>query len=167
MALVCPSARANDEIRIHGPYSRLEAYITDFMKPISKTQAYKKRLKVAMRLIPVIVEQSQKVNIDPLLVGVIISFESSWDPNAKGKKGECGYMQIMPGHKKHKNIDICDPETNIRTGIEWLNQCFRDCSGNVPGALTRYGTGGACRPIARFVKWRLRAYRAAVKRYRE
>lgn len=160
LILLCPPAQADN-------MAELTASITDFMKPISKTRPYKKRLELALKLIPTIIEQCWAHMIDPLLVvSAIIPFESSWDPGALGERGECGYMQIMPGNKSHTGEDICDPRVNISLGVEMLANSLRAC-GTLPGALSYYGTGKECLPIARFVKYRLRAYKRAVKRFRK
>lgn len=143
----------------------LEAYVTDFLKPISKTRVYKKRLAFALELIPSVVTHAKLQGIDPLLVAVIISFESSWDFTAVGKLGERGLMQTHG--RAAKGFDMADPVQQVAAGCAHLARALEFCKGDVPGALSRYGTGDGCRPLARFVKWRLKAYRRAVKRYRK
>jgi soluble lytic murein transglycosylase-like protein len=143
----------------------LEAYVIDFLKPISKTRVYKKRLRDALRLIPSVVTHAKLQGIDPLLVAVIISYESSWDFTAVGKLGEKGLMQTHG--RASRGFDMTDPVQQIAAGCAHLARALEFCKGDLPGALSRYGTGGGCRPVARFVKLRLRAYRKAVKRYRK
>jgi len=143
----------------------LRAYITDFMRPISKTRVYKKRLAAALNLVPVVIEHSKAQKIDPLLVAVIISYESSWDFTAVGKLGERGLMQTHG--RAARGFDMTDPAQQIAAGCAHLARALRDCQGDLSGALSRYGTGGECRPVARFVKWRLQAYQRAVRRYRK
>ena len=143
----------------------LRAYITDFMQPISKTRIYKRRLKAALELVPVVVTHARLQEIDPLLVAVVISFESSWDFTAVGKLGERGLMQLHG--PPTRGFDMSDPVQQIAAGCAHLARALEFCKGDLPGALSRYGTGGECRPVARFVKWRLRAYQRAVRKYRE
>jgi len=145
--------------------AELEAYITDFLKPISKTRVYKKRLAAALALVPTVITHAKLQEIDPLLVAVMISSESSWDFTAVGKLGERGLMQTHG--RAAKGFDMADPVQQIAAGCAHLARALEFCKGDLPGALTRYGTGGKCRPVARFVAWRLRDYQKAVKRYRE
>ena len=158
LTLCAPVAQADDK-------AELEAYVTDFLEPISKTRVYKKRLAGALRLIPSVITHAKLQGLDPLLVAVIISYESSWDFTAVGKLGERGLMQTHG--RAAKGFDMTDPVQQIAAGCAHLARALEFCKGDVPGALTRYGTGGACRPLARFVKWRLKAYKRAVKRYRK
>jgi soluble lytic murein transglycosylase-like protein len=149
-----------------GHEAELTAYVEDFLKPISRTREYRHRMKAARKIIPVIVEQSWAHNVDPLLAAVIISFESSWEPSVMGAKGDTGYMQVMPGRKRHKGEDLKDPKVNISAGVEVLSECIKDCPNDLEGALSRYGTGGACRPLAGFVGRRMKEYKKALKKYR-
>ena len=157
--LFMPADTRADEAEI------LRIYITDFLQPISKTRSYRKRLAVALKLVPSIIAHARLQEIDPLLVAVIISAESSWDFAAVGKLGERGLMQTHG--RASRGFDMSDPVQQIAAGCAHLARALKFCKGDLPGALTRYSTGGECRPIASFVSWRLRAYKRAVKKYRE
>jgi soluble lytic murein transglycosylase-like protein len=169
LSLLCLPVRAGSSspVRAGGQAyeAELKAYVTDFLQPISKTRVYKKRLKRALGYIPVIVTHAKLQELDPLLVAVMVSFESAWDFEAVGKIGERGLMQTH--RHASKGFDMQDPAQQIAAGCAHLARAVRHCKGDLPGALSRYGTGKGCRPLARFVKRRLKAYRAAVKRYRK
>jgi soluble lytic murein transglycosylase-like protein len=55
--------------------------------------------------------------IEPSLVRAIIFVESSNNPNAVGRDGEVGLMQLHP--KWHPNVSF-DPKENIKLGIKYL-----------------------------------------------
>lgn len=79
---------------------------------------------------PLIQEMSQKYDIDPNLVAIIMTIESGGNPQARSGVGAEGLMQIMPGtakdiSQKHlknpvKTYDILDPRTNIEFGTAYL-----------------------------------------------
>ncbi len=79
-----------------------------------------------------IADSAKKYYIDPLLLKAVIWHESKFDPNALGKKGEIGLMQIRPEHgaasdwaEKNKVELPCPgllarPELNIEIGAWYL-----------------------------------------------
>jgi hypothetical protein len=103
--------------------------------------------------------------IDPLLVGIIISLESSWIPSAIGSKTEQGLMQVHPSNAR--DLDLRHPDDQIQAGCRLLRKCFDRCKGHTLRALNCYGTkGGKCRPALSFAKRRLRIYKRAISQFR-
>ena len=109
---------------------------------------YHVRKAKAKSYIPLIEKYAAYYQLDPLLIGVVISFESSWRADARGQKDEQGLMQI-------KNIRIRSIKQNIRVGARILRQELNRC-GTLLQALNAYQTG-RCKPI----HWRAR------RRYKE
>jgi hypothetical protein len=170
LSLLCLPVRAGSSspVRAGGRAyeAELRADIDEHLKAISGSRVYKKRLRMAQSLVPVVLEQSWAHSVDPLLVNSVIKKESSWNVKAEGKKGERGLMQIMPGHKNLAGLDLFDGRVNISAGVEILGNCVRECE-TLPEALSFYITGNGCQPVIRAAKRRAKAYRADVKRYRK
>jgi soluble lytic murein transglycosylase-like protein len=152
-------------------------YITEFMSPISRTRQYRRRYPAALKYIPIIldlVEADMERHfpehdpLDPLIIAVIIAYESSWDHTVIGKLGERGYMQIHGEVALYgfEEADLDDPVIQLDAGIRHWRRAVNRCPGDLRGALTLYGTGKRCRPYADFVKWRWRAYQKALESFR-
>lgn len=139
------------------PIKELSGFITDFLK------LYPKRQQIALSYIPTIVAECGE-DIDPLLIAVLISIESSWKFKAKGRLNEQGLMQIMP--KYGKKFQLNDPHEQIRAGIDHFRQTLKLCNGDIKDAINAYGSG-KCKPHYQFLKWRWKWYQRAIKKYRK
>lgn len=155
----------------------LRRYITDFLSPIKRSKQYRRRYPAALKYIPVIldlVEADMELHfpehdpLDPLLIGVIIAYESSWDYEVIGKLGEVGYMQVhgqiaMGGFEAEA---LANPHNQLSAGILHWRRAVNSCPGDLRGALTMYQTGKRCRPYVGSVKWRWRSYQKALQLFR-
>jgi hypothetical protein len=105
-------------------------------------------------LAPLIQKASAQTGIPVPVLTAQIKQESGFNPNAVGKAGEIGLMQIMPSTAKQpgfgmQGIDpaaLRDPETNIMFGANYLKARggkvdYNDQS-NVAKALAAYNGGG-------------------------
>jgi len=135
----------------------LQAYISDYL------ELYPNRQKEAMTYIPTIIVECED-KIDPLLIAVMISRESSWDYKAQGKLGEVGLLQIMPRYAK--GFDLADPHEQIRAGVRHLKRALTMCHGHIKDALNAMGCG-KCGPHKPFLAWRWHEYERAIRRYRK
>jgi soluble lytic murein transglycosylase-like protein len=143
----------------------LTAYITDFLsRKIGKKSVplYPKRLRASLSYIPTIIAECGE-DIDPLLIAIIVSRESSWRAGIPGHLGEHGLMQIMPRYAKGYRLD--DPLEQIRAGIDHFREALEMCNWNVKDAMNAYGCG-QCKPHYKFLKRRWRYYQRMKKRYR-
>ena len=136
------------------PVVEVDMYLRDFLKGTPKY-----RYKRAKKFIPFVVEYSEKNDIDPLLLSVIISKESSWLPGVTGKKNEKGLTQVHG--LAAKGHDVSKPEYQIEAGAIWLRKCIDWCDGDLLGGLSIYQTGYSCRTY-RGAKQRLKIYNKAV-----
>jgi soluble lytic murein transglycosylase-like protein len=84
----------------------------------------------------------------------LIERESSFNPNAIGKIGEVGLLQVLPSSAGMTRAELLDPETNIRVGVLLLKR-LRAKFGDVALALVAYGTGEYS-PAVRGVKYVLK-----------
>lgn len=99
----------------------------------------------------IVIEESHKNELDPLLVAAVIWTESGFREEAESAKGAKGLMQIMPGtafwvaEKKdwHEfSIEkLCKPEVNIAIGTWYLGNLLQSFNGNRYVALAAYNGG--------------------------
>lgn len=98
-----------------------------------------------------IVAESRKADIDPLLVTAVVRTESMFRHKAVSHRGAKGLMQLMPstGHyvSKLSKIELRnsehlhDPETNIKLGIWYLKYLNEKFKGNQERVLVAYNWG--------------------------
>ncbi len=102
-----------------------------------------------------LIKKSAKLyNVDQNLVKAVIKQESQFDPNARGKHGEVGLMQItipvVKDWEKEKKWEIVSkgvlfvPEINIEIGTWYLGKALSQWSDNkdqVVFALAQYNAG--------------------------
>jgi len=89
-------------------------------------------------------------SIDPYLVLSIIRVESGFNPNAVSNKEARGLMQVRDAtfadvsdmfSDTSKNIDLYNPETNIKIGIAYFKKLVNKYDGNYYIALLAYNAG--------------------------
>lgn len=96
-----------------------------------------------------IITYSKLYNLDPALVASLINEESSFDSTATSSRGAVGLMQLMPQTAKYvcdlisedyENINLLDPETNIRIGCHYLAYLTEKFD-NTTSVLCAYNAG--------------------------
>ena len=82
------------------------------------------------------------------MVDAVISMESGYRPNARGRHGEIGLMQIKPATARMvrsltgvKGGALSNPRTNLRIGMAYLNWCRKKAGGNVAATIGCYNAG--------------------------
>ncbi|MFO1530349.1 MAG: lytic transglycosylase domain-containing protein [Kiritimatiellia bacterium] len=111
-------------------------------------------VRKAHALDELIVRVSRANGMDPRLVSAVIWKESRFNPQAKGKAGEVGLMQVMPvtgmewagtqGVEGFTPERLFDPETNLRAGVWYLRKAVDEWSTKdnpLPYALAQYNAG--------------------------
>jgi soluble lytic murein transglycosylase len=106
------------------------------------------------RFDPEIMAAARKYQIEPALVKAVIWQESKFNPNAQGKAGEIGLMQIREeaafewadAEKIHpfEHREIFDPKKNIEAGTFYLSQLvkrYKNTDNPLPYALADYNAG--------------------------
>jgi soluble lytic murein transglycosylase len=98
--------------------------------------------------VKVIEEQSQKHDLNPLLVTALIRQESRFEPEIHSKAGAVGLMQMMPKtgawaaeHLNLKQYALENPNDNIRIGTWFLDQIHRTFKNNSLLAVASYNAG--------------------------
>lgn len=138
----------------------VEDYISWFHQDVS--EARKNR---ALKYAPYVLHYSEQYNVDPLLVAVIISCESSWIPTKVGDRASQGLMQVQ-WWKAKRGFDMSKPEDQIHAGVKHLRHCFDLCDNRLKCAVHLYATGN------KRVTWsglnrRIRLYNEAIARHRK
>ena len=99
---------------------------------------------------PLVIEKSQKYDLEPALVSAIIQVESSWYPASVSSAGACGLMQVIPkwNPKPDGTLYTCDelkdPEIGIEAGTKALRWWMDQSHGNLELALCSYNAGFTC-----------------------
>jgi hypothetical protein len=104
-----------------------------------------------VELTAMIVSESLKAELDPLLVASVIRTESAFDPKAISPVGAQGLMQIMPATKIFiENMEAIDPSNrksifspryNVKLGVAYIKYLRELYSGNTSLALMAYNWG--------------------------
>ncbi len=103
------------------------------------------------KLAEVILEESNKHDVDPMLILALIETESTFRRWARSRKGARGLMQIRPfvGRSLAKelnlpwkgNATLYDPYTNIQLGTYYFSKLLNNFDKNIDVALTAYNYG--------------------------
>jgi hypothetical protein len=151
---------SQDAIKKHVTHDEVTRFVKWVFKDMN--QMY---FRKAVKHIPVVVEESQKLDIDPLLTAVVITYESGWRDNvtSTSKYKEKGLMQVHGVAARSFNIKTSKGQ--IQAGTNWLKKCYNTC-GSWRKALNCYQTSGKCNAKIRGAKLRWQAYQHAIKRYR-
>lgn len=70
----------------------------------------------------------------------VVEVESKWNPNAIGKHGEIGLMQIRPQYASVSRHELFDPVKNLKEGMRILSNKKKRCP-SVPHFTTCYNRG--------------------------
>lgn len=89
---------------------------------------------------------------DPLFVVSLVRAESGFSSDAQSHRGAVGLMQLMPETAKEmarsfgmdfKNLNLFDPETNLRLGVGYLAHLRHEFGGDKVILLAAYNAGPA------------------------
>lgn len=75
------------------------------------------------------------------LAEAVAAQESSFNPAAKGSKGELGLFQLMPETARNLGVDPSLLNDNIRGGVGLLKQLSKAYNGNIDQILAAYNAG--------------------------
>ena len=110
----------------------------------------KRRYRVSSEALLPVFEIAQSIGlerrIDPLLIVAIIGVESRFNPFAESPLGAQGLMQVIPRFHQDKlpsdadDDSLLDPETNIRVGVNVLEEAIRRRGGLIAGLQSYAGS---------------------------
>ena len=114
----------------------------------------------------IIARHASQHGVPLALAHAVVRIESNYRPNARGRAGEIGLMQIKPATARSLGYSggakgLYDPETNIRYGMKYLAQAHRLGGGDTCGTILRYNAGHGAKRMNRVSA----AYCAKVKRH--
>lgn len=139
----------------------LSNYVEWFFKNVKPRYTRK-----ALEYVPIVVRECEAQNWDPLLVGVMISGESTWRSGitSESSLAEQGLMQVHG--RAAEGYDLSDPVQEVRAGVSWLSECREVCGDELSKILSCYGTGSCNKTHLPFIRRRLRVYRKMTKKFR-
>lgn len=84
------------------------------------------------------------------LAHAVIKVESNYRPNARGRAGEVGLMQIKPATARMMGYSgsvkaLYDPENNIKYGMAYLAKAHKLGGGSTCGTILKYNAGHGAR----------------------
>jgi soluble lytic murein transglycosylase-like protein len=102
------------------------------------------------------------------LARAVVRAESNFRPNARGRAGEVGLMQIKPSTARAMGYSgsakaLYDPDTNLKYGMKYLGLAQKLGDGSVCGTLLRYNAGHGAKRMNKVSA----AYCSKVKRHIE
>jgi membrane-bound lytic murein transglycosylase MltF len=154
----CDGARADDKTdeRV------LSEYVEWFFQNVKPRYT-----REALKYVPIVVKESQAQGWDPLLVGIMISCESTWRSGitADSSLKERGLMQVHG--MAAQGFDLGDPVQEVRAGVSWLSRCRETCGDELPRVLACYGSGDCNKTELPFIRRRLRIYKEMTKKFRK
>jgi soluble lytic murein transglycosylase len=96
-------------------------------------------------------QDSAKNGLDPYMVASLIRQESEFNPSAISSANAFGLMQLLPsvgrsmakeeGIHHFNEMELLNPETNIRLGTRYLKQTLDKFDGQPPYAFAAYNAG--------------------------
>jgi len=91
---------------------------------------------------PIILQASNRYQVDPAIIQAIIMAESSYNPKAVSRRGAKGLMQLMPRTARALGVkDSFNPEHNINGGVKYFKQLLNQFDGDLKLALAAYNAG--------------------------
>jgi soluble lytic murein transglycosylase-like protein len=94
----------------------------------------------------IMIDEAEKRGLPPAIADAVMRVESNYDPEARGKDGEYGLMQVMPptarmlGHKGPVEM-LAEPGVNIALGVRYLAEAWRLAKGDICTAAMKYRAG--------------------------
>lgn len=130
-------------------------------------KAYAVHPDTANRVAPIIVQSSEKHDVDPLLVAALIRQESNYRAYATSPAGAVGFTQIIPRYWQQTCPgDLYHEHTNINCGTYILNH-YKNQSGKWPKALAYYNVGPTGYHSNRKMKKQGKRYAKQVKQHQK
>lgn len=104
-------------------------------------KAYSVSPDTANRVSPMIIQNAEKHNIDPILLAATIRQESSYRSQVTSNAGAVGLTQVIPRYWQQSCPgDLFDENTNIHCGSYILAK-YHQTAGSWPKALAYYNVG--------------------------
>lgn len=101
------------------------------------------------RLMPTVIKEANKNNLEPILLAALITVESGWRPKIVSSKDACGLTQVIPKYtgnitRKYTCDQLKNPYTSIRAGAKILKWWIDYHNGDISRGLCGYAAGFRC-----------------------
>jgi hypothetical protein len=96
--------------------------------------------------LPLITLEAEKASLPPAIADAVAQIESAYRPEAYGRVGEVGLMQIRPETAALLGYGgtlsgLFEPQTNIHFGVQYLARAWRLANGDLCRTLMKYRAG--------------------------
>lgn len=148
------------------PLATAAAPAVDTMTTASIAAAKPRTAAKASAYDAIIARHASEHGVPVALARAVVRIESNFRPDARGRAGEIGLMQIKPSTARMMGYSggakgLYDPETNIRWGMKYLAAAHKLGGGDTCGTILRYNAGHAARRMNKVSA----AYCVKVKRH--
>ena len=128
-------------------------------------QAYRDTPSTADRIAPIIVQNADRYNVDPLLIAATIRQESSYRSNVTSSAGAVGLTQVIPRYWQQSCPgNLYDESINIQCGTHILAK-YEQSAGSWKKALAYYNVGPTNYENNRKMKRQGKRYAKQVKQH--
>lgn len=87
---------------------------------------------------------ARRSELSPQLLAAVVRIESSFNANARSRKGACGLMQLRPSTAQRFGVSrrqLFHPEHNLSAGSKYLRWLSKRFGGDLPMVLAAYNAG--------------------------
>ena len=143
-------AMTTEEVRHSRKVASAQPKIEEWERAVSEAVEALTEQRSEQRFSELIEKYADLNGVSSSLAHAIIRMESNYRPNARGKAGEIGLMQIKPATARMmgyagRATGLFDPETNIKYGMKYLAKAQRLGDGTTCGTILKYNAGHTAR----------------------
>lgn len=129
--------------------------------------AYAVPSSTANRIAPLLVENAQRYDLDPLLLAAVVRQESSYRSQVTSPAGAVGLMQVMPRYwQANCGQDLFNEAVNVQCGAFILAK-YQTSAGNMKKALGYYNVGPSAFKNNRKMRKQGKKYAKQVKQHQK
>ena len=117
-------------------------------------------------VMPIVVKESEKRGIDPVVFSSLIFHESAFRPRVVSHAGACGLTQVLPQYSDYTCEQLKRPKIAIKAGTIALKYWLTRAKGDLEKALCGYNAGNICidKPNSRISRRVKRRYSRSIFR---
>lgn len=135
-----------EEVRHSRKVASAQEKIDEWQRAVSEAVEALTEQRSEQRFSELVEKYADLNGVWPPLAHAIIHIESNYRPNARGKAGEVGLMQIKPATARMmgyvgRATGLFDPETNIKYGMKYLAKAQKLGDGTTCGTILKYNAG--------------------------
>ncbi|MGI9365252.1 MAG: lytic transglycosylase domain-containing protein [Rhizobiaceae bacterium] len=137
---------ANESLSSATPAVAAATKLATTKKPLRKLTPKEKLADSRKVYGPLIAKHAKQHGVPVKLAMAVVQVESNYRPEAVGKRGEIGLMQLLPQTARYIGYDgkmkqLHHPDTNIRYGMKYLGKAYKLGGGTTCGTILKYNAG--------------------------